>query len=205
MNIIDISSDLLTAEVYPGDPEPRIQQVQRLDMGDEFNVNALYACLHTGTHIDAPTHVFGEDDDRSLQRSITDWPLEKFIGPVTVVDVPAGPLTGREVELYFPRLADRVILRCHGDFEFFGGAADDVAALGYELLGFEGTGVAGKNEGAFHRALLGSGTALLEGLDLSDLPRAGNYFLFAPPVKLGGQEAAPTRAVLIEDHIIWRK
>lgn len=205
MNIIDISSDLLQAEVYPGDPEPRVQAVERIANGDEFNVTALYTCLHTGTHVDAPSHVFGEDEDRSLRQTITDLPLEKFIGPVTVVDIPAGPLTGREVEMYFPRLADRVILRCHGEYEFFAGAADDVAALGYQLLGFEGLSHGGKDEAGFHRALLGAGTVLLEGLDLSELTHGGDYFLFAPPIKLNGLEAAPARAVLIEDHIIWHR
>lgn len=205
MNIIDISSDLLTAEVYPGDPEPRVHALSRTENDDEFNTTALYACLHSGTHVDAPSHIFDASEDPDFAQTITDLPLEKFIGPVTVVDIPPGPLTGREVELYFPRLVDRVILRCQGDFEFFAGAADDVAALGYQLLGYEGLSHAGKNEAAFHRALLGAGTALLEGLDLSGLKRGGDYFLFAPPVKLNGLEAAPSRAILIEDHIIWRK
>lgn len=205
MTIYDISTDLLTAEVYPGDPEPRLHAIERIDNDDDFNVTALYACLHTGTHVDAPSHIFSEVDDPEFCRTVDDLPLEKFIGPVTVVDIPPGPLTGREVEMYFPRFSDRVILRCQGDFEFFGGAADDVAALGYQLLGFEGLSHGGKDEAGFHRALLGAGTVLLEGLDLSELPRGGDYFLFAPPVKLNGQEAAPARAILIEDHIIWRK
>ena len=55
MNIIDISSDLLRAEVYPGDPEPRVHAIQRLDNDDEFDVTALYACLHSGTHVERCT------------------------------------------------------------------------------------------------------------------------------------------------------
>lgn len=205
MNIIDISSDTLNVSVYPGDPEPRIHAVSRIDNGDAFNVTALYACLHTGTHAEASAHIFSEEEDPEFYQTITDLPLEKFIGPVTVVDIPPGPLTGREVERYFPRLANKIILRCSGDYQFFAGAAEDVAALQYDLIGFEGLGHGGKDEEGFHRALLGAGTVLLEGLDLSNLTRGGDYFLFAPPVKLGGQEAAPARAVLIEDHIIWRK
>lgn len=205
MNIIDISSDLLTMEVYPGDPEPRLHAIERIDNDDDFNVTALYACLHSGTHVDAPSHVFSETDDPEFAKTIDELPLDTFIGPVTVVDIPPGPLTGAEIERYFPRFSDRVILRCQGDFEFFGGAAEDVAALEYKLLGFEGLAHGGKDEAGFHRALLGAGTVLLEGLDLSGLKRGGDYFLFAPPVKLGGQEAAPSRAILIEDHIIWRK
>ncbi len=205
MNIIDISSDLLRAEVYPGDPEPRVHAVSRIDNGDEFDVTALYACLHSGTHVDAPSHIFSEEEDPAFHKTVEELPLENFIGPVTVVDIPPGPLTGREVERYFPRFSDRVILRCQGDYEFFAGAAADVAALGYKLLGFEGLSHGGRDEAGFHRALLGAGTVLLEGLDLSGLSRGGDYFLFAPPVKMEGMEAAPARAILIEDHIIWRK
>ena len=51
MNIIDISSDTLNVAVYPGDPEPRLHALQRIDNDDEFNLTALYACLHTGTHV----------------------------------------------------------------------------------------------------------------------------------------------------------
>lgn len=205
MNIIDISSDTLNVAVYPGDPEPRLHALQRIDNDDEFNLTALYACLHTGTHVDAPSHVFSETEDPEFYQTVTDLPLEKFIGPVTIVDIPPGPLTGREIERYFPRLANKIILRCSGDYEFFAGAADDVAALGYDLIGMEGLDHGGKDPAGFHRALLGAGTVLLEGLDLSELKRGGDYFLFAPPVKLGEQEAAPARAILIEDHIIWRK
>lgn len=41
---------------------------------------------------------------------------------------------------------------------------------------------------------------MLEGLDLSEVT-PGNYYLFAAPVKLGGLEGAPVRAVLISDYI----
>ena len=96
MHIIDISSDLLRAEVYPGDPEPRIHALSRIENDDEFNTTALYACLHSGTHVDAPSHVFDAYEDREFSKTVDELPLEKFIGPVTVVDIPPGPLTGAE-------------------------------------------------------------------------------------------------------------
>ena len=43
---------------------------------------------------------------------------------------------------------------------------------------------------------------MLEGLDLSEVA-PGDYYLFAAPVKLGGLEGAPVRAVLISDYIFW--
>ena len=56
MKIIDISNDLLTAEVYAGDPVPELHTLKSLENGDRYNLNALYAGLHNGTHIDAPLH-----------------------------------------------------------------------------------------------------------------------------------------------------
>ena len=200
MKIIDISTDLLTAEVYPGDPEPRLHLINRMDCDDEYNLSAIYACLHTGTHADAPSHVFDDEDTAT----VTDLPLSKFIGPVTVLDLPAGPITGQTVERYFPRMATKLILRSDGPIWFFGGAAEDVAGLEYDLIGFEGISIAQpETEIDAHRALLGAGTVLLEGLDLSSVGRAGEYFLFAPPVKMAGREASFVRAVLIEDRIMW--
>ena len=48
-----------------------------------------------------------------------------------------------------------------------------------------------------HRILLGAEVAVLEGLDLRGAP-AGAYILCALPVKLGGSDGAPVRAVLFE-------
>ena len=47
---------------------------------------------------------------------------------------------------------------------------------------------------------MGAGICVLEGLDLSAVSPG---YLFAAPVKLGGLEGAPVRAVLIDDYIFW--
>lgn len=54
MKRIDITRELLTAPVYPGDPEPRLEAMSRIELGDVCNTSLLHACLHTGTHLDAP-------------------------------------------------------------------------------------------------------------------------------------------------------
>ena len=51
MHIIDISNDLLTAEVYEDDPVPKLQSVRALEKGDPYTLNALYAGLHNGTRL----------------------------------------------------------------------------------------------------------------------------------------------------------
>ena len=198
MRIIDISSDLMTAPVYPGDPVPKLQKMYSVENDDDFNLSAIYAGLHNGTHIDAPSHVLGE-----YGKNIDEIPLEPFIGPVEIITLPDGPVTGRMVEKIFPKEAKRVILRTNENSEFFGAAAEDAAALNYELLGYDKLSMGGQDEVLFHRALLAGGTMLLEGIDLSEVTHDGEYFLIAPPVKISGAEAAFSRALLIEDYIFW--
>ena len=46
MKIIDISNDLLTAEVYEGDPVPELKQVREISPESYYNLSVLDACLH---------------------------------------------------------------------------------------------------------------------------------------------------------------
>jgi len=46
-----------------------------------------------------------------------------------------------------------------------------------------------------HRILLGKGIPIVEGLLLENVP-AGDYDLIVLPMKVGGHEGAPARAVL---------
>ncbi|MDD6807301.1 MAG: cyclase family protein [Oscillospiraceae bacterium] len=196
MKIVDISKDLATCDVYPGDPETQIVKINDMSNGDEYNLSILGTCLHTGTHIDAPSHVFDSDES---PKSLNDYSLDKFIGPVRVITLPEGPITGEIVENYFPKFDKKVILRMKENTFFFVGAAEDVGEIKYDLLGFNKAAIGGKNEMEVHRAILGSGTLLLENLDLSNV-EDGEYFLLAQPLKISGVEAAPVRALLIDER-----
>ncbi|MCA1563775.1 MAG: hypothetical protein LC804_27195 [Acidobacteria bacterium] len=46
-----------------------------------------------------------------------------------------------------------------------------------------------------HRALLGAGTIIIEGLDLSQA-EAGMYEMFCLPLRVGGGDGAPARVIL---------
>ena len=56
----------------------------------------------------------------------------------------------------------------------------------------------GRVQAEVHRILLEKGIALLEGLNLSGV-KPGIYQLICLPIKLVGTEAAPARAVLIDN------
>lgn len=197
MKIIDISNDLLTAEVYEGDPIPEMKRVREISPDSYYNLSVLDACLHNGTHIDAPLHFVPDAD------SVDKLPLEKFIGPCKVIEVSEGIITGRLVEEYFPRDCKRVLIKSKGRAFIHCTGAEVMAHLGYELIGTDGVTVeVTDSDGSTHRTLLNANIAILEGLNLENA-KSGEYFLIAPPVKIGGAEASFTRAVLISDYIFW--
>lgn len=197
MKIIDISKNLLTCEVYPGDPKPEAEQISVIGEQSDCNLSVLHTCVHTGTHVDAPLH-FIEGG-----ASIEQLPLEPYIGPCTVIAVKAGIITGEYVDKFFPKKCERLLIKGNGRAFFMDSSAEELMDMGVRLIGTDALSVGCKgNQTKPHRAFLSNGVAVLENLDLSEVA-PGNYFLFAPPVKLDGMEGAPARAVLIDDHIFW--
>lgn len=199
MKIIDISRKFFSCDVYPGDPEPKAERVCSIDDGDICNLTAVSAGAHTATHVDAPLHFLQGGE------TIENLPLDAFIGPCKVIDVPAGVITGDYVDRFFPKSCQRLLIKGGGRAFFMDSSAEEAVQRGLLLIGTDSLSVGCKgNEAPPHKAFLQAGVAILEGLDLSEV-KPGEYFLFAPPVAYDGIEAAPARAVLIEDYIFWSK
>jgi len=194
---IDITRELLAAPVYPGDPAPRMEELHRMKLGDECNVSAVYACLHNGTHLDAPRHFVPDG------QAIDEIALSACMGECSVVEG-EGLLLGAQAEELLPKLKPRLLFK--GRVQISPSAAFVLSDAGIELLGVEAQSVAPPEcTAAVHRQLLGSGMVLLEGLDLSKA-KPGTYFLFAAPMKIAGADGSPVRAVLLErEEIDWRE
>jgi len=197
MQIIDISRDITNCALYPGDPEVKLSVVSTLAGGGNCNLSAIYTGLHNGTHADAPLH-FIEGGD-----SIEKADLSVFIGECHVIEVPAGPITGEYVNKYFPSDAKRILIKGSGKAWFMESGAEEVAFSGVKLIGTDSmsVGTHGAQTGP-HVAFLRENVAVLENLDLGEV-KPGKYFLLAQPLKIGGAEAAPVRAVLLADFIFW--
>ena len=54
--IIDISQEVFSCKVFPGDPPPVKDRVMSISKGDVCNLTSLSMCAHNGTHVDAPFH-----------------------------------------------------------------------------------------------------------------------------------------------------
>ncbi len=198
VRLIDISKDLRTSAVYPGDPAPKFEVFSSIAAGDACNMALLTTVLHAGTHADAPLHFL------RTGRDIANVPLEPFIGECTVLEVNERVITGSYVDEHFPKV-DRLLIKSGGKAYFDRTGAEEAAYLSIKLIGMDGMSVGcPADQTGPHRALLGEGVAILENLELSHVT-PGKYFLLAPPVKIGGVDGAPVRAVLMDGYLFWSK
>ena len=69
----------------------------RLEFGDVCNTSSLHACLHNGTHMDAPRHFVPDGTDAAHV------PLDACIGECSVVNFD-GLLLGAQAEALLPGL-----------------------------------------------------------------------------------------------------
>ena len=196
--ILDISRDLRTKNVYQGDPVPSFSVFSSIAAGDACNIASVTTVLHVGTHADAPLHFLRTGAD------IASLPLEPFIGECTVFETDETVLTGQYVDEHFPRV-ERLLIKSGGKAYFDRTGAEEAAYLGIRLIGTDGMSVGcPADQIGPHRALLGENVSILENLELSEV-KPGRYFLLAQPVKIGGVDGAPVRAVLLDGYLFWSK
>ena len=187
MKIIDISKEMFSADVYPGDPTPVLEWKKHIGVnGSQSNFSVLTSGSHAATHLDAPYHFV---DEGCTMEAL---PLATFYGPCTVATA-QGRLTGEETRALLKPGCTRLLLRGHAQGFFTGESGAVLQEAGVILVGTESQTI---GDGDAHRAILGRGIAVLEGLDLSAAPD-GDYILAAFPLKMNGVEATFTRAVLL--------
>lgn len=184
----DISQELFSAPVYPGDPKPEKTSFFSIEKGDSCNLTVLTMGSHSGTHLDSPRHFIKNG------RDIAALPLEQVMGTCKVVEA-FGELSACQIENWLNDGTKKLLIK--GEIIVTPASAQAMADLGLGLLGVEGQTV-GKDgtQETVHRILLGAELVILEGLRMSQVP-AGTYFLAAQPLKMNGLDGSPVRPVLI--------
>ena len=190
MKIYDISQEVLSCAVYPGDPAPEKRTILATQNGDICNLTAFSMCAHNGTHIDAPFHFLQNGktvDQMDLSHFVGDCYVARHEGDVTAADA---------AQILANACGDQRILIA-GKATVTAEAAEVFAAGNIKLLGNESQTV-GPEDGPMqvHLILLNREIVLLEGVVLNDVPE-GHYFLNAAPLNLAGCDGAPCRAYLI--------
>jgi len=189
MKLYDITQELFASEVYPGDVPPTYERILMIKEGAPCNLTILNMCAHNGTHLDAPYHFYDEG------KTIEQLDLSKCIGNCTVVDFDTQP-NGEQIQRILENSEKRLLIK--GTAVVTLEIAKLFTQYHMELIGVEGQSVGPVDAPMeVHLELLGKEVVLLEGLRLNQVPE-GNYLLSAAPIKMGGSDGAPCRAVLIE-------
>ena len=196
MKIYDVSQEVFSCQVYPGDPSPERKILSSMQSGDLYNLTAFGMCAHNGTHIDAPCHFIKDG------KTVDEISMEAFLGKAYVAEH-SGIVSRSDAENIIKKAraqdlesAKRILIK--GDAELSLEAANFLAMSDILLFGNESQTVGPKNAPmAVHLALLSANVILLEGIRLSGVPE-GVYLLSAAPLNLAGADGSPCRAVLID-------
>lgn len=193
MKIIDISQEVFSCKVFPGDPAPVADRKMSIEQGDICNLTEFSMCAHNGTHVDAPFHFIHDGD------TVDEVGLDPFVGDCYVAHC-EGNVTADDASNIIERAqaaeaSERILIA--GKATVTADAARVFVQADIKLLGNESQTVGPEDAPMeVHLILLGAGIVLLEGIVLTGVPE-GKYFLSAAPLNLGGCDGAPCRAYLI--------
>lgn len=189
MKIIDITRELLSSPVYPGDPTPSLNKVLDIKTGDPCNLTTLSLCVHNGTHIDAPLHFIIDGKDASQ------IDLDCCYGIAQVAECDEH-LTAAILKKLLIKDLKRLIIKGDGTLTAEGAAF--LVDSGIKLFGTERMTVGLPLEQEItHKILFHAGVAVLENITLQDAA-PGIYTICALPLKITGCEGSPVRAILIQ-------
>ena len=203
--IIDISIPLSSSTiVYPGNPQIEIEEIQ--SEASKSIISKITSGSHNGTHIDAPKHAIENG------KSITDIPLDVFMGPCRVVDCTAdtGAVLRETLESKNIQSGERILLKTsnsqrgytkfYPDFVYLSPeGAQYLSEVGIALVGIDYFSIKqkGSTDNRPHTLLLEKDIPIIEGIDLSQVEE-GKYTLVAFPLKYMGMDGAPARVVLLQ-------
>lgn len=215
MKIIDLTQ-LITEKmpVYPGTEPPQLSVASTYEK-DGFRETLLSFYSHTGTHMDAPFHLFGE------RTKLDELPAAQFVGKALVIPCRkygAGEEIGMEALAPVRQLADAAeFLLFDTGWSAYWGSADyfgeypvisaEVCRYALESgkkgLGFDTIGIDPIAEETLprHRLLLSNrDIVILENLTNLDKIGGGLFTLAALPMKYENADGAPVRAVAIVEE-----
>jgi arylformamidase len=216
--LIDLTMPMSARTIpFPGHPPTELEPLHTSSETEGLRNTVMRSSIHTGTHIDAPSHFVAGG------ASIDQIPIERFWRPALRLDL--GETEARatidlawlEASGFSPgRVSEAILLLATGwtdkawqSERLFEGmpvlgedAAVAIAAARPAALGLD-FAVDGGPPWPNHAALLGAEVALIENLmGLRALPREG-FEVIAFPQRLAGESAAPARVVASIPRAVW--
>ena len=171
-----------------------------------LNSSRISIGLHTGTHMDAPFHFYGEG------KTFEDIPLEQCIGEATLVRLPNhgafAPITPQDILPFRESIQEtgKVVFDTNwslhwGEPAFFldhpeitQETAELLLEWGVHLIGVDFPSVDRAPYPA-HLAFLGSGAVIVENLTNLSAIHTDRFHLTALPLNLVGRDGSPIRAI----------
>ncbi|MFC0580797.1 cyclase family protein [Micrococcoides hystricis] len=199
-----------------GDPSFQLNRLKSADR-DGYALHRFVAGSHTGTHFDAPAHLFPS------AQTVDQVPLDQFCGRARVLQahttepqcITADQLGQQLLDFLSQPEAEPIVLIATGwdrwfssDPERYGNhpyLSTALAALlrdqGVKLVGIDtfSPDAQGSVELPVHQVLLAAGILIVENLcGLTELPPTVNFSAY--PLPLVGADAAPVRAIASLDE-----
>lgn len=207
MKIIDISWPL--SENMTGYKDKSTLEIitTRFFNEDGVRESKISCGVHVGTHVDAPSHML--EDGSTIERI----ELKNLIGEAILVDLTYAELVITKEDLINFNLPPNIILllktknsdllptqNFNKDFVYLNDQAAQycidmkVKAIGIDYLGIERD----QSDHLSHKKLFSNNVAIIEGLRFKNISE-GKYFFICLPLKLSNIDAAPARAILLEN------
>lgn len=210
-NAVDLTQTIENGmTIYVGDAVPKISSYKRLEK-DGVNLTVFTLGSHTGTHVDAPMHFVKGG------KTLDQLPAESFVGEATVLDfsnIKAGKeITASDLQEHASdvKKGDIVLLytglsrrwgdpRARRTITYLGGeGARWLVERGAKAVGIDYLSVErfGAKVPVAHVTLLSHGVPIIESLNKNLSRFTGQrVLLFCLPIKLGGRDGAPARAIV---------
>ncbi len=211
MTVIDLTH-LISQEmpVYPGTETPKLSPANTYEK-DGFKETLLSMYSHTGTHMDAPAHLFA---DRS---TLDELPAGQFVGKATVIDCTdlgeGGKITMEHVgKNPWAQQAEYLLFRTGwgkywGQPEYFGDypcvtpeVVDFMIATNKKGVGLDTIGldpIAAADLPLHKRLLTTNKTVIIENLNNLDKAPEGLFTFCALPLRYEKADGSPIRAVAL--------
>ncbi|EEG76385.1 cyclase family protein [Dethiobacter alkaliphilus] len=214
MRTIDLSHLISTnMPVYPGTEPPKMKTACTLSK-DSFVEKEITLFTHTGTHLDAPAHIFPDG------KTLDSYPVSGFWGRGVVLDFndfSRSIITENDVLPYADliRQADFVLLytgwsKLWGSHTYFedypvlsADAARFLADFGLKGVGVDAISVDKVETVDFsvHKTFLAKDTLIIENLTNLELLVGRQFNFYCFPLKISTADGSPVRAVAILDKI----
>lgn len=164
----------------------------------------IYMNMHTGTHLDRTLHILPDGnrmESLKLDELITECrvlDLTEVTQQITEADLMSKMILPGEFLLlktrnsFEPNLEEEFVYLEKSGAEYLAGIP--ISGVGIDALGIERAQPGHET----HIALMRKDIHILEGLRLAEV-REGRYLLIALPLHIPKAEAAPVRAILLED------